>query len=818
MKYFTIILSFLFLSSSFAQWRVQNPHPTPNTSYIGSAPSADRYITVTGQGEAVLTHDGGATWDVVQIGGDGIYRAAYFLNDNLGWAVGSFVERLHKTTDGGLSWVHQPNAPDTTKYDVFFIDENIGWSIGFNGFIIKTTDGGNNWFSQSNTSVTSQTLYTVYATDMNTVYVAGNNDAFIKSTDGGATWNVIAAIYGTTTNYRGIYFPPTGTGLLGFAVGHRNRIVKTTDGGNTWLSVYDGGTTNQLWALDFNSTGEIGLVSGASGTLLRTTDSGNTWIPVAGLPNVIYYSVRFGADNAAYLSGGSGYFLKSTDGGATWQELGYRFTTSRIRDISFADNNTGYLVGTGFIYKSTNSGDTWNEQTIPFTDQISEVVAVTPDLAIAGCNDGSVLRTSNGGATWQNIPTGITGTNSTILAIDFADENFGLVAAYNGTVARTTDGGATWNIISTILGTSPWDMHMVDSLYAWVSGTGERIFRTTDGGLTWTQQLSVGGLGTYGISFIDRNIGVAGGTGGNTYYTNDGGETWTPAVTPPGNTVWGIHIASSPVFGSVAMTACASGYVYISKDGGRNWEVQPRFTISTMDDVWMTDAANAWFVGNSGLVLKYTEPANIPVELASFSASVSGSNVTLRWTTGSEINNSGFKIERKVFSLPTGQAGPQSTVTNFEYERIGFVEGRGTTTEPAQYSFVDNNLTPGSYQYRIKQIDFDGSFKYYNLTETIEIGLPNSFELAQNYPNPFNPTTIISYNIPSVISTEGRNLRVQLKVYDVLGNEVTTLVDGFKEAGYHSIEFNAAGLASGVYLYKLQAGSFTETKKMMLIR
>lgn len=810
MKYFSLLLSLLFLSSSFAQWRVQNPHPTGNTSYIGSAPSADRYITVTPQSEAVLTHDGGATWQVVQIGGDGIYRSTYFLNDNLGWAVGAFQPRLHKSTDGGLTWIHQPNSPDTTKYDVFFIDENIGWSVGFNGFIIKTTDGGNNWFSQSNTAITTRTLYGVYATDVNNVYVVGNTDGFVRSTDGGNTWISVPPIYGTTTDFRGLHFPTTGTGLLGFAVGHRNRIVKTTDGGNSWTSVYDPGGTNQLWAIDFNSTGEIGLACGAAGTVLRSTNNGNNWSPVAGLPNVIFYSVRFGADNAAYLSGANGYFFKSTDGGATWQELGYRFTNSRIRDISFSDNNTGYLVGTGFIYKSTNGGDTWNQQTVPFSGDINEVVAVTPDLAIAGCNDGSVLRTSNGGTSWQNIPTGITGTNSTILAIDFANENIGLVAAYNGTVARTTDGGVTWNIISTIVGTSPWDMHMVDSLYAWVSGTGERIFRTTDGGFTWTQQLAVGGLGTYGISFIDRNIGVAGGTGGNTYYTTNGGETWSPAVTPPGNTVWGIHIAPSPVFGSVAMTACASGYVYISKDGGRNWTVEPRFTISTMDDVWMTDAANAWFVGNSGLVLKYTEPANIPVELASFSAFVSGTNVTLKWTTGSEINNSGFDVERlKVKSQNSNDV---------DWERIGFVEGRGTTTEPVSYSFVDNNLTSGTYQYRIKQIDFDGTFKYYNLPEAIEIGLPNNFELAQNYPNPFNPTTIISYNIPSVISTEGRNLRVQLKVYDILGNEVATLVDGFKEAGYHSVEFNAATLASGVYFYKLQAGSFTETKKMILIR
>lgn len=331
-------LVILLSISAVSQWRIMNPHPTPNTSYIGSAPSENRFITVTGQGEAIVTHDGGQNWDIVQIGGDGIYRSCYFINDNTGWAVGSFVERLHKTTDGGLTWTWQSNAPDTTKYDVFFIDQNIGWSIGFNGFIIKTTNGGDAWFSQSNTSVTDETLYGVYATDESQAYVVGSNDALVKTTNGGTTWSSVPMIFATSTNYRGVHFPPTATGFTGFVVGHRNRIAKTTDAGSTWTPVYDPGGTNQLWAIDFDDFNQFGLACGATSTVLRTTDGGNTWLPVAGFPSgITFYSVRFGADNAAYLSGSSGYFFKSTDGGATWNELGYRFTSSRIRDVSFAE-------------------------------------------------------------------------------------------------------------------------------------------------------------------------------------------------------------------------------------------------------------------------------------------------------------------------------------------------------------------------------------------------------------------------------------------------------------------------------------------------
>ena len=794
-----ITVLILIANFSLGQWRIMNPYPTPNATYVGSAPSADRFITVTPQGEAVVTHDGGLTWNVVQIGGDGIFRSCYFIDDNTGWAVGSFVERLHKTTDGGLTWTWQSNAPDTTKYDVFFIDQNIGWSVGFNGFIIKTTNGGDNWFSQSNTSITSQTLYGVYATDINTVYVVGNNDAVIKSTDGGNTWNLNPMIFGTTTSYRGFSFPPTATGLTGFIVGNRNRIAKTTDGGATWTPVYDGGGTNQLWSIDFDDYSQFGIACGAASTVFRTTDGGDTWSPVVGFPSgITFYSVRFGSSNAAYLSGSSGYLFKSTDGGATWNELGYRFTINSMNDVSFADTLNGYVVGTNFVARTSDGGYTWTEQMSPYSGDINEVVAPSPEHAIAGCDGGNVLLTTDGGNNWNLVATGITGTNSDILAIDFVDDNFGIVAAYNGTVAKSTDGGASWNIISTISGYNPWDMDMVDQLYGWVSGTGERISRTTDGGVTWQQQFAVGGLGTYGISFIDRERGIAGGTGGNTYYTTNGGVNWYPATIPPNYTVWGIHFVQSPILGTIGMTACASGYVYISTDGGANWTLQPRYTISTFDDIYMTDAAHAWIVGNSGVILRYLEPANVPVELTNFTANVETNNVILNWLTATELNNKGFEILRQ-------------SQNEREWKEIGFVPGRGTTTEITSYTYKDEDLNPGFYNYKIKQIDFDGSHKFYELEETIEISSPFEFNLAQNYPNPFNPTTSIKYTISS-------RQFVTLKIFDLLGREVTTLINEEKPAGDYEVNFDGSNLPSGVYFYQLKAGSFVQINKMVILK
>lgn len=189
-------------------------------------------------------------------------------------------------------------------------------------------------------------------------------------------------------------------------------------------------------------------------------------------------------------------------------------------------------------------------------------------------------------------------------------------------------------------------------------------------------------------------------------------------------------------------------------------------------------------------------PIPLPVELVSFAATVDNGIVTLKWTTASEMNNRGFEIER-------------STVG--EFITIGFVNGAGTSTEEKSYSFIDANVQPGVYSYRLKQFDFDGSFNYSNVIE-IDISVPTVFDLAQNYPNPFNPSTTIEYSVAAPVN-------VTLTVYTILGEQVAILVNNqFTEAGKHSVQFNASSLASGTYIYRLQAGEFVTSKKMLLTK
>lgn len=200
------------------------------------------------------------------------------------------------------------------------------------------------------------------------------------------------------------------------------------------------------------------------------------------------------------------------------------------------------------------------------------------------------------------------------------------------------------------------------------------------------------------------------------------------------------------------------------------------------------------------LALTYQVEAPLPVELASFTSTVTERDVTLNWVTNIEENNSGFDIER----LSLGG----------KWSKIGFVNGNGNTTGQSRYSYTDRKLSSGTYKYRLKQIDFNGNFEYYDLSNEVIVGIPARFELTQNYPNPFNPVTKIDYSIPA----DGK---VSLTIYDALGREITKLVNENLSAGYYSAEFDATNFSSGVYYYRLDLRGQTNSsdiKKMVVVK
>jgi hypothetical protein len=192
----------------------------------------------------------------------------------------------------------------------------------------------------------------------------------------------------------------------------------------------------------------------------------------------------------------------------------------------------------------------------------------------------------------------------------------------------------------------------------------------------------------------------------------------------------------------------------------------------------------------------------LPVELSTFTASVSDSKVSLSWKTETEVNNYGFEVERK------------SGISN--WNKIGFVTGKGNNNNNQSYSFIDENRNSGKYSYRLKQIDKNGKYAYSKIIE-ISIATPIKYELSQNYPNPFNPTTVIRYAVPF-------ESNVNIRFYNSLGQCVRELNETSRKAGYYEGNFNASGLASGVYFYSIKAAStdgknnFNSVKKMLMLK
>ena len=191
----------------------------------------------------------------------------------------------------------------------------------------------------------------------------------------------------------------------------------------------------------------------------------------------------------------------------------------------------------------------------------------------------------------------------------------------------------------------------------------------------------------------------------------------------------------------------------------------------------------------------------MPVELTGFSSMIFLNDVTLIWSTSSELNNSGFEIERSNVKVQPSN----------EWNKIGFVSGNGTSTDIHNYEFTEKNLNSGKYKYRLKQIDFNGNFDYFELAEEVNIGIPDKYSLSQNYPNPFNPVTNLEFGISNLGF-------VTLKIYDVIGRELVTLVNETKEPGYYTIRFDGSNLSSGVYFYRMTAGDYVAVKKFVVLK
>ncbi len=507
----------------------------------------------------------------------------------------------------------------------------------------------------------------------------------------------------------------------------------------------------------------------------------------------------------------------------------------------------------------------WQELVSPTTNPLYSVSVVNNSVAWICGRNGTVLRTTDGGADWNVLGSGFFQNYVHLFTVYALDDQTAFVSYHQGGIGditelfKTTDGGANWIVVFEQTGGWIMDMRMFTQntgfLYTSPLNSSWRFFNTSDGGNIWSPISSYPEQGFvesghYNSTYVSGNEIFFGSTTGNIYHSIDAGYSWSLIPITQSNTyaIWFNTPSDGLAGGDNAMET--------TTDGGGSWSLLS--SLNGLDSASaITGFNNDWWVANQNIIYhsdddrvswttQYTAPsgkfihmakarsgnlivavrdnggisaylAPVPVELVSFNAIGENETVNLYWRTASEINNSGFVVQRSAV------ADHQNEASTPGWKEIGFVEGNGTTIEENYYSFSDRNLVPGVYSYRLLQMDLDGTTTRSGVVEVEVNTRITEYSLKQNYPNPFNPATSIQYSV-------GSRQHITLKVYNVLGKEVATLVNEEKTPGTYSVEFNGQSdngqdLSSGVYIYKLTAvsggshpESYTVVKKMLLIK
>lgn len=490
--------------------------------------------------------------------------------------------------------------------------------------------------------------------------------------------------------------------------------------------------------------------------------------PFFALVSGLRYLKGDGFINLYYIAAGAGGKIYTTDDpvSGTWAERSSGTTNNinYLKTIGRTDTAITFGVGeNGSIIRSLNQGISWTVLNSSVNVNLRSIDFVGSDIneVIATGESGLIIRSTNLGDSWTPVNSGVTKNLNSVFAASFFSI---LIAGDDGIILRSSDGGLNWENRS--LSDSVTDLNKIGLMGTWffgnilgIAGDDGRLYRSTNT-LFWDSIYTGTNANLYDFRFKNASSGYLCGEEGTVVYTTDGGVQWY-----------------------------SDFFLQSITD-----EEDIRSTIMINDTTAAGAAGNKIFVTHANESL-------LPVELTSFTSNVNKNNVSLKWTTGSELNNSVFYIERRV-------AGE-------EWINAGFINGNGTTSEPVDYEFTDKNLKSGKYNYRLKQTDYNGNYEYFNLTNEINIEAPQNFTLIQNYPNPFNPTTKIAFDLPyeSVI---------KLAIYDMTGKEVEVLINEQLQSGFYEYQWNASGFSSGTYFYRIFSNSgehkYSDVKKMILIR
>ncbi|MBZ0199246.1 MAG: T9SS type A sorting domain-containing protein, partial [Ignavibacteriaceae bacterium] len=649
------------------------------------------------------------------------------------------------------------------------LNDTLGWVCGLRGTLLKTTDAGVNWQSVD-IGYPNISYWAIDFLDENLGVITLGNGSILKTTDGGESWTDIQT--GTTN---ALYCVDIIDPLHIIAAGEWYQVAYTSDGGNTWHLndelPYDAN------AIQFTDTSTGYAVGGENLGIWKTTNGGMNW----------FHAGEGGEWGVSLLSDGTGYAVgmnlkiyKRTGGLDNWYKL---ILNESWSNVFFINENVGYLTCADLgekVYKTEDGGNSYSK--IENSPEYNSVILFIDSLT-GFLGSDKIYKTTDGGVNWYAA----NGTGG-VSRIFFVNEQDGWAVGGNK-IYKTTDGGENWSVNFNLQTFT--NIYFVDSVYGWTSGSIP--CKTTDGGEIWTQQTNASSIGSDDVYFLNPDTGWVtkySSIFNSLFKTVDGGLNWIAVPEVVGSRKF-FHFPDP-----VHWIIIGFSRYYITNNYGNSWV---EFTETVPTGLVSFNAPTndkGFFVGTQGLILRYEDTTNVPVELLSFTGDFVDKSVSLKWKTATEVNNRGFIIEK--------------SFNKKDWDELTFINGKGTSTEKNEYSFIDHSLIRAVQYYRLKQIDFDGTFNYSRIIEVRE-NLPLEFKLYQNYPNPFNPKTNIEYNLT-------KRSHVCLSIFNIIGQRKAIIVDEIQRPGKHLIEFNAMGLTSGIYFYELKTDEHIFIKKMIVLK
>lgn len=710
-------------------------------------------------------------------------RAGASYRDTM-WIVGDSGYIL-RSLNNGASWTSQRySAQHLTFRGVQVRDKNTLWVAGDSGYILYSTSGGASFTKQSNS-------YTVRLNDIGfarqNVYVCGDSGTLLRGASYGAA-GYAKFPTGKTFPFRALDMDTSNI----FIAGDFGYILRRTVADEQFVNdttLPSGIVGKDLMFNDIAYFDRYVIVVGNDGIIRRSVDTGWTWTAPASQTTEHLYSIRFASDfgtsGIAWVVGEGGTFLRTTNYGSTWTRL-----DSGIRQTVYAaggsPNGTLYVTSTGGIaFRSIDNGTTWSRDSLSSAGaRLMDIAFSDNGFGLLATYDSKVLRTIDSGRTWaaQNL-----GTASTLILGVAAQGNAGLACGANGQLFRTVNKGTSWTSVTSNTTRTLYDVDIFGSNAIAVGDNGAAIY-STNLGQSWASVTSGATIRFNRVGFAHSpENAIAVGQTGTVRRTTNHGLNWT-SVTSGTQEQLNDVLFHDDINGIVAGD---QGTILKTTNFGASWTRDNSHTTVDLKGAIIINGTDAFVAGNKTTIL-FTTNSALPVELISFNAMRLGDAfVELDWKVAREVNNRGFILEK----------------LERDWQEIAFIRSRGTSQSLRTYSFLDPEASSARTEYRLSQIDLDGSRQR---LATVEIGGGEAgSDKLRISPNPATDHASISFILSSPAN-------VRITIMNALGMEVSALADEEFSHGTHSISFDTRLLTSGVYLITIDRDGHRTSQRLIV--